>query len=103
MRDSWRRRFLKVVRRQPAVRWSHEHVEVAPCLSGGQTKQQAVVNDRIARADLVITTAAVPGKVAPRLVDRATVERMGSGSVIVDLAADSGGNWTPGTFDAAYH
>ena len=55
-------------------------------------KQQSVVNDRVAKADLVITTAAVPGRPAPRLIDRATVERMKPGAVIVDLGADSGGN-----------
>jgi len=55
-------------------------------------KQQAVVNDRVAKADLVITTAAVPGRPAPRLIDRATVERMKAGAVIVDLGAESGGN-----------
>lgn len=54
--------------------------------------QQAVINDHIVKADLVVTTAAVPGKPAPRLVDRATVERMRPGSVIVDLGAESGGN-----------
>lgn len=55
-------------------------------------KQQSVVNERVAKADLVITTAAVPGRPAPRLIDRATVERMKPGAVIVDLGADSGGN-----------
>lgn len=55
-------------------------------------KQQTLVNDRVARADLVITTAAVPGRPAPRLIDRATVERMKPGAVIVDLGAESGGN-----------
>ncbi len=55
-------------------------------------KQQAVVNDHVAKADLVITTAAVPGRPAPRLIDRATVERMKAGAVIVDLGAESGGN-----------
>ena len=55
-------------------------------------KQQSVVNDRVAKADLVITTAAVPGRPAPRLIDRTTVERMKPGAVIVDLGADSGGN-----------
>lgn len=57
-----------------------------------RAKQQAVVNDRLALADLVITTAAVPGRPAPRLIDRATVERMKPGAVIVDLGAESGGN-----------
>jgi NAD(P) transhydrogenase subunit alpha len=55
-------------------------------------KQQTVVNDRVAKADLVITTAAVPGRPAPRLIDRATIERMRPGAVIVDLGAESGGN-----------
>ena len=55
-------------------------------------KQQIVVNDHVAKADLVITTAAVPGRPAPRLIDRATVERMKAGAVIVDLGAESGGN-----------
>jgi len=57
-----------------------------------RAKQQAVVNDRVALADLVVTTAAVPGRPAPRLIDRATVERMKPGAVIVDLGAESGGN-----------
>ncbi len=57
-----------------------------------RAKQQAIVNDRLAKADLVITTAAVPGRPAPRLIDRATVERMKPGAVIVDLGAESGGN-----------
>jgi NAD(P) transhydrogenase subunit alpha len=55
-------------------------------------QQKAVLDDHIAKADLVITTAAVPGKPAPRIIDRAAVERMKAGAVIVDLAADSGGN-----------
>jgi NAD(P) transhydrogenase subunit alpha len=40
----------------------------------------------------VITTAAVPGRTAPRIVSRAAVERMKPGAVIVDIAAESGGN-----------
>ena len=55
-------------------------------------RQQAVVADHVANADLVITTAAVPGKPSPRLIDRVTAERMKPGSVIVDLAAEGGGN-----------
>jgi H+-translocating NAD(P) transhydrogenase subunit alpha len=43
-------------------------------------------------ADAVITTAAVPGRPAPRLISRATVEAMRPGSVVVDLAAEQGGN-----------
>ena len=46
----------------------------------------------VAAADALITTAAVPGRTAPVLVSRAMVEAMAPGSVVVDLAADSGGN-----------
>ena len=55
-------------------------------------KQQAVLAAKIAAADVVITTAQVPGRPAPRLVTEAMVKGMRPGSVIVDLAADSGGN-----------
>ena len=55
-------------------------------------KQQDVLDARIAVADAVITTAAVPGRKAPRIVSRAVVERMKAGAVIVDMAAESGGN-----------
>jgi H+-translocating NAD(P) transhydrogenase subunit alpha len=55
-------------------------------------KQQEVVRARIVASDVVITTAQVPGKPAPRLVPRDTVLAMRPGSVIVDLAAEQGGN-----------
>ncbi len=55
-------------------------------------KQQAVVAEHIAAADVVITTALVPGKPAPRLIPAETVRKMQHGSVIVDLAAEQGGN-----------
>ncbi len=55
-------------------------------------KQQEVLDSRIALADAVITTAAVPGRRAPVIVTRAAVERMKAGAVIVDIAAESGGN-----------
>ena len=55
-------------------------------------RQAEVVGEHIAGADAVITTAAVQGRKAPRLIDRALVERMRPGSVIVDLAAEQGGN-----------
>ena len=55
-------------------------------------KQQEVLADHAAKSDVVITTAAVPGRPAPRLISRETVERMRPGSVIVDLAAETGGN-----------
>jgi H+-translocating NAD(P) transhydrogenase subunit alpha len=55
-------------------------------------RQQEVLDSRIAIADAVITTASVPGRRAPRIVSRAAVERMKAGAVIVDIAAESGGN-----------
>ena len=54
--------------------------------------QQAALAKEIAGVDVVITTAAVPGRKAPILVTTAMVESMGPGSVIVDMAADGGGN-----------
>ena len=55
-------------------------------------KQQAVLAAKIAAADVVVTTAQVPGRPAPRLITADMVKGMRAGSVIVDLAADSGGN-----------
>ena len=57
-----------------------------------KAKQQEALDARIAVADAVITTAAIPGRAAPRIVTRAAVERMKAGAVIVDIAAESGGN-----------
>jgi NAD(P) transhydrogenase subunit alpha len=55
-------------------------------------RQQEVLDARISVADTVISTAAVPGRRAPRIISRAAVERMKAGAVIVDIAAESGGN-----------
>src|SRR5579885_184355 len=55
-------------------------------------KQQEVLDSRIAAADALVTTAAVPGRPAPKIIPRAAVERMRPGSVIVDIAAEQGGN-----------
>jgi proton-translocating NAD(P)+ transhydrogenase subunit alpha len=55
-------------------------------------KQQEVLDSRIAAVDAVIATAAVPGRPAPKIITRAAVERMRPGSVIVDIAAEQGGN-----------
>jgi NAD(P) transhydrogenase subunit alpha len=55
-------------------------------------KQQAIISEHVGSADAVITTAQIPGKPAPRLVTAAMVQRMRPGSVIVDLAAEQGGN-----------
>jgi proton-translocating NAD(P)+ transhydrogenase subunit alpha len=57
-----------------------------------RARQQEVLDARIAAADALITTAAVPGRTAPRIVSAAAVARMKAGAVIVDLAAESGGN-----------
>jgi NAD(P) transhydrogenase subunit alpha len=57
-----------------------------------KAKQQEVLDSRIAVADAVISTASVPGRPAPKIISRAAVERMRPGSVIVDLAAEQGGN-----------
>ncbi len=57
-----------------------------------RAKQQEVLDARIAAADAVISTAAVPGRPAPRIISRAVVERMRAGSVVVDIAAEQGGN-----------
>ena len=54
--------------------------------------QRELLAPYVAAADGLITTAAVPGRTAPVLVTRAMVEQMRPGSVVVDLAADSGGN-----------
>jgi NAD(P) transhydrogenase subunit alpha len=55
-------------------------------------KQQQVVAEHTKAADIVITTAAVPGRKAPILVEEDAVKGMKDGSVIVDLAAEGGGN-----------
>ncbi|MBK8085540.1 MAG: Re/Si-specific NAD(P)(+) transhydrogenase subunit alpha [Devosia sp.] len=57
-----------------------------------QAAQAALVAGHIAKQDIVITTALIPGRPAPKLVSRAMVEAMAPGSVIVDLAAERGGN-----------
>ena len=57
-----------------------------------QQKQQEMLTRAITEADVVISTAAVPGRKAPVLIPAAAVEGMRPGSVIVDLAAETGGN-----------
>ena len=57
-----------------------------------QALQQSALEERIPEFDVVITTAAVPGRPAPKLIPASAVEGMRPGSVIVDLAAESGGN-----------
>jgi len=57
-----------------------------------QARQQTALEERIPDMDVVITTALIPGRPAPKLIPAAAVERMRLGSVIVDLAAEAGGN-----------
>jgi NAD(P) transhydrogenase subunit alpha len=57
-----------------------------------QARQQELMAEAIGKVDVVITTAAVPGRRAPILVTEDAVSRMKPGSVIVDLAAETGGN-----------
>lgn len=55
-------------------------------------KQRELIHEHASKANVIITTAQIPGKKAPVLVTKATVEAMAPGSVIIDLAASSGGN-----------
>jgi len=57
-----------------------------------RAQQQQALEDAITKFDVVITTALVPGRPAPRLVTAAAVEGMTAGSVVVDLAGETGGN-----------
>ena len=57
-----------------------------------QAKQAALVSDHIRRQDIVITTALIPGRAAPRLVSAAQAASMRPGSMIIDLAVEQGGN-----------
>ena len=81
-------KFVGVVKEEAATAGGY-----AKELSDEDKKQQAeMVAKHIAGQDLVITTAQIPGRPAPRLVSRAMVESMKPGSVLVDLAVESGGN-----------
>ena len=55
-------------------------------------REQVLLRETIGRSDVVITTAQIPGRPAPILLTAAAVERMKAGSVVLDLAAESGGN-----------
>ena len=57
-----------------------------------RAQQQAALVSEVASADIVITTAAVPGRKAPILVTTEMVDAMGEGSLVIDMAADGGGN-----------
>ncbi|MEV7633799.1 Re/Si-specific NAD(P)(+) transhydrogenase subunit alpha [Pseudarthrobacter enclensis] len=60
--------------------------------SDAGTRQRQLLAPHVAESDVLITTAAVPGRPAPLLVTRGMVQGMRAGSVVVDLAAESGGN-----------
>ena len=57
-----------------------------------QAKQAELIASHIAKQDVVVTTALIPGRPAPKLVTKAMVESMKPGSVVIDLAAPNGGN-----------
>ncbi|MEO1417259.1 MAG: NAD(P) transhydrogenase subunit alpha [Bacteroidota bacterium] len=57
-----------------------------------QRRQKELIHERASRANVIITTANIPGRKAPILIQAATVEAMAAGSVIIDLAAGTGGN-----------
>ena len=63
-----------------------------------QERQRELLAAEIAKSDLVITTAAVPGRPAPVLITEPSLEAMRAGSVVVDLAGATGGNCVIGTF-----
>jgi len=83
------------------VEWEHDGAAADVETAGGyakevseseQEKERQLLSDHVATSDLVITTALVPGRPAPRLVTEEMVKRMRRGSVIIDFAAASGGN-----------
>lgn len=55
-------------------------------------QQQEILAKHVAAADLIVTTAAIPGRSSPRIISSSMIEGMRGGSVIVDLAAEGGGN-----------
>jgi NAD(P) transhydrogenase subunit alpha len=57
-----------------------------------QKAQAELVSGHIAKQDIVVTTALIPGRPAPRLISDAQIATMRPGSVIIDLAAEAGGN-----------
>jgi len=63
-----------------------------PMPASWMQRQAGAVHERAKQADIVITTALIPGRKAPTLLHEATVEEMKPGSVVIDLAAAQGGN-----------
>src|SRR2546430_7437626 len=77
---------LGILGEETAGGYAHELTEEE------QRRQQEALEERIPEYDVVITTALVPGRTAPRLIPAGAVAGMRPGSVIVDLAAEAGGN-----------
>ena len=57
-----------------------------------KNRQQKLIHDHISRSDVVVTTALIPGKPAPKLIPESMVNSMKPGSIIMDLASENGGN-----------
>ena len=57
-----------------------------------KAQQQEILAKHVAAADVIVSTAAIPGRASPRIISKEMVEGMKGGSVIVDLAAEGGGN-----------
>ena len=57
-----------------------------------KSRQQKLIHDHISKSDVVVTTALIPGKPAPKLISESMVNSMKPGSIIMDLASENGGN-----------
>ena len=57
-----------------------------------KSRQQKLIHDHISKSDVVVTTALIPGKLAPKLISESMVNSMRPGSIIMDLASENGGN-----------
>ena len=57
-----------------------------------KNRQQKLIHDHISKSDIVVTTALIPGKPAPKLISESMVNTMKPGSIIMDLASENGGN-----------
>ena len=57
-----------------------------------KNRQQKLIHDHISKSDIVVTTALIPGKPAPKLIPESMVNSMKPGSIIMDLASENGGN-----------
>jgi NAD(P) transhydrogenase subunit alpha len=68
-----------------------------------QSEQHAALSPFVADADIIVSTAQIPGRRAPLLVTTAMVETMRPGSVIIDMAAGTGGNVEPSEPDQVVH